>query len=199
MQKRILKKVNINSRVFALLFIFSAILFWNLFTHHTQHTYDYNAHLDNILQQKNSTWPTVLTNRMEHTAPYYYFFIAKMHTLVHPVIKAFYKKPYMHFIYGLIDPLKFFRLFHFIFIGITAYLYIFKFFPKIIGSKIQKNNYSLKNNPYKLQIWFTLALFLFPNLYLTQTMVRADHLTFFSFTCFFLVGFISIIQIKWSF
>lgn len=140
-----------------LVFVLAGSIFIsNTFLHSSMLVYDKWLHKEGIqIHQNWSDWaPRVLPHQFESTSPLYYYLAGK---LTYPFTQFFALNELMPF-----SVMRFFHLFFILFLG---YLYCYRLLPKLTQSSITRN-------------CFVLSLFIFPNLYLAQVMVRADHLLF---------------------
>jgi len=129
------------------------VMLVNTFTHPPTNSYDYIVHEESIRnnQDLDSLLPTQLHPRLSYNPPLYYLLFGKINHLIELVIS----RP--------LDPYYLFRIAHILFIMVIAILYAYSLIPHLTKKK-------------GLRSWFILGLFILPNLYLTQVMVRADHL-----------------------
>jgi hypothetical protein len=134
-----------------------AIMFVNTFTHPPEQSYDYTNHLASIAVSDSITdWmPYRLPKDFEYN-PVLYYYAHLIEIIVGRTLQPYY----------------YFRLIHISFILLLAYLYGFSLLSH------------LKINP-KLSSWFVLGMFLIPNIYLSQVMVRGDHLLLLLVNLFF--------------
>jgi hypothetical protein len=131
------------------------IMLINTFTHPPLMSYDYTRHLH--ATRLNESWTQLLPQKpatvLEYNPPYYYYFFGKINHLIELLSNQ------RH------DPYYLFRLGHLAMIISIAVLYSYSLLPRLIKHRL-------------IIVWFTLALFTIPNLFLAQVMVRADHLLF---------------------
>lgn len=129
------------------------IMLANTFTHSPSNSYDYILHYEDIRknQELDDFLPKQMHPRLSYNPPLYYYLFGKINHLIELVISR------------ELDPYYLFRIVHLSIIITIAVLYAFSLVP-----------YLTKNRG--LIRWFSFALFIFPNLYLSQVMVRADHL-----------------------
>lgn len=151
---RLVKKPQLISLLLAAIIGCAALIMSiNSITHPPAAAYDYGNHLASI--QANTSWqsfiPHWLPNEFSYNPILYYYLFGKLFRLTE-ILAGYTYEPYF-----------FFRFLHLLFIVVVGSLYSFSLLPWLRISS-------------PLRLWFCLALFTLPNLYLSQVMVRADHL-----------------------
>jgi hypothetical protein len=132
----------------------SLIMLANTFTHPVTQNYDYKVHQETIranISLRQYMLPGA--GQLEYNPPLYYMIYGKASRLVQLVVRR------------ELDPFYIFRLLHLVAIVGIGWLYLFRLIPRLTQSRF-------------LVQWAALAFFVVPNVFLSQVMVRADHLLF---------------------
>ncbi len=149
-------------RIALVLGVSTGIFLLNTFSHPWEESYDHPVHSATIEKNAKVGWslryllPQDGVDLLQTNPPYYWFILGKMWGVyVEGLGRIANLEPPIHY--------HFFRLAHLAFIILVASLYSFSLVPRLCDNGL-------------LIKWFALCLFLLPNLYLSQVMVRSDHL-----------------------
>jgi hypothetical protein len=129
------------------------IMVHNTIAHPPTSAYDYGAHRASIERNESlrDPWPKTPAAQLEYNPALYYALFAKANRLLEVLTGR------------SLEPYYVFRVGHLVMIALVALLLARGLVPRMTGDP-------------RLRLWFALGLFVIPNLYLAQVMVRADHL-----------------------
>lgn len=139
------------------------IMIKNTQSYPMQNAYDIEAHteaLEYFSNLRNWNFNIPDSSKLSYTPSLYYFTVGKIHGIIEYVTKSDFNTSYTA------------ASFHLLIFILIGYLFIFKLAPKIFKDK-------------KVILFFSICLFVIPNLYLSQVMPRADHLSFLGISLLF--------------
>jgi hypothetical protein len=143
-----------------------AIMVHNMVVHPPTSAYDYGAQRASIDRNASLQDPLLRTpsRQLEYNPALYYALFAKPTRLLELLTDR------------SLEPYYVFRAGHLVMIALAAVLLVGGLLPELTGDP-------------RLRLWFALGLFVIPNLYLAQVMVRPDHLLMFSVSILFYLWF----------
>ena len=154
--------------IFAVLALTAAIMISNSFRHPTRWVYDPGKHREVV--DTNLPFKVLIPKRgqghYDYNPPLYYYLIGKTKRILDLPFDSD------------LDPVNISRVYHILFIFLIAGLFIFRLAPKTLGITDTRKSAS-----------FAMSLFIIPNLYLTQIMIRPDHLLFLILNLLFFIWF----------
>jgi hypothetical protein len=143
-----------------------AIMVYNTAAHPPKEAYDYREHSPAIARNASlqDLWPKTAPGNLEYNPPLYYALFAKPNRLLELLAGR------------SLEPYYVFRVGHLVMITLAALVLARGLVPRMTADP-------------RLRLWFALGLFVIPNIFLAQVMVRADHLLLFCVSMLFYLWF----------